>query len=130
MKDLSSLSLFEFPLRRPVTITMIVLTALVLGSLSYRLLPIDIMPPINYPSLTIRTEYSGASPEEVEEIVTEPLEQNLGVVRNLVTITSSSRPGVSEIELEFTWQTDINQAIQDVRERLDQVILPEEVEIP
>lgn len=118
---------FTFPLRRPVTVTMVVLTGLVLGFLSYQLLPIDIMPPINYPSLTVQTEYEGAGPEEVEETVTKPLEQNLAVVKNLVSITSSSRPGISEIHLEFSWDTDINQAIQDVRERLDQVILPEEV---
>ena len=109
---------------------MIVLTAVVFGILSYRLLPINLMPEITYPSLTVRTEYPGAAPEEVESAVTRPIEQSLGVVRNLVEISSSSRAEVSDVLLEFDWGSDMNRATQDVREKLDVVFLAEDIKPP
>lgn len=121
---------FYFAIRRPVTVTMIVVTAIVFGILSYRLLPINMMPEISYPSLTVRTEYPGAAPEEVETTVTRPIEQALGVVRHLVEMSSSSRAEYSDILLEFDWDTDMNHATQDVREKLDLVFLPESVKPP
>lgn len=121
---------YYFAIRKPVTVTMIVITALVFGLLSYRLLPINMMPDISYPSLTVRTEYPGAAPEEVETMITRPLEQSLGVVRKLVEISSSSRAAFSDILLEFDWETDMNQATQDVREKLDLVFLPEDAKTP
>ncbi len=123
-------SLFYFPIRRPVTVSMIVLTAVVFGLLSYRLLPVNMMPDISYPSLTVRTEYPGAAPEEVETIVTRPIEQALGVVRHLVEISSSSQAENSDILLEFDWGTDMNLATQDVREKLDLIFLPDAVMQP
>jgi len=121
---------YYFSIRRPVTITMIVLTAVVFGLLSYQLLPINLMPEITYPSLTVRTEYPGAAPEEVESAVTRPIEQSLGVVRNLVEISSSSRVEVSDVLLEFKWGTDMDRATQEVREKLDIVFLSEGVKQP
>ncbi|MDP8239369.1 MAG: efflux RND transporter permease subunit [Candidatus Hatepunaea meridiana] len=121
---------YHFPIRRPVTVTMIVLTAVVFGLLSYRLLPINLMPEITYPSLTVRTEFPGAAPEEVENGVTRPIEQSLGIVRNLVEMSSSSRAEVSDVLLEFEWGTDMNRATQDVREKLDVVFLAEDVKPP
>jgi len=123
-------SIFYFPIRRPVTVSMIVLTAVVFGTLSYRLLPVNMMPDITYPSLTVRTEYPGAAPEEVETTVTRPLEQALGVLRHLVEITSSSQAENSDILLEFDWGTDMNLATQDVREKLDLIFLSEAVKQP
>ncbi|NQT34376.1 efflux RND transporter permease subunit, partial [bacterium] len=121
---------YYFPIKRPVTVTMIVVTAVVFGLLSYRLLPINLMPEITYPSLTIRTEYPGAAPEEVENSVSRPIEQAVGVVRNLVEMSSSSRVEISDILLEFEWGTDMNRATQDVREKLDAVFLSEDVKPP
>lgn len=121
---------YHFPIRRPVTVTMIVLTAAVFGLLSYSLLPINMMPDITYPSLTVRTEFQGAAPEEVEDAVTRPIEQSLGVIRNLVEMSSSSRTEVSDILLEFDWDSDMNRATQDVREKLDVVFLSEDVKPP
>ncbi|MDP8228525.1 MAG: efflux RND transporter permease subunit, partial [Candidatus Electryoneaceae bacterium] len=121
---------YYFPIKRPVAITMAVLTAFVFGILSYRLLPISMMPEISYPSLTIRVEHPGAAPEEVESVVARPLEQALGVVRGLVEMSSSSRAEVCDILLEFDWDTDMNRATQDVREKLDVIFLPDEVKPP
>jgi len=121
---------YSFPIKRPVLATLIVITVAVFGILSLGLLPVNMMPEISYPSITVRTEYAGAAPEEVEQVVTYPLEQSLGVLRNLVEIKSSSRAGFSDIQLEFGWNTDMNRATQEVREKLDLVFLPEEVDQP
>ncbi|NIA14871.1 MAG: AcrB/AcrD/AcrF family protein, partial [Nitrospiraceae bacterium] len=97
------------------------------GWKSYRQLPINLMPDISYPTLTVRTEYEGAAPEDVEKLVTRPLEETLSIVGGMVEISSISSPGTSEIVLEFTWGTDMNNALQEVRDRLDLFDPPKEV---
>jgi len=121
---------FKFTTTRPVAILMVVIGVFVFGLISYQQLPLNLMPDISYPSLTVRTEYAGTSPEEVETTISRPIEQELGVVDNLVSITSISKAGQSDIILEFNWDTDMNQATADLREKLDQVFLPEEVKRP
>jgi HAE1 family hydrophobic/amphiphilic exporter-1 len=119
--------IYSFPLRRPVTTAMLFLTLIVFGWRSYQQLPINLMPDISYPTLTVRTEYEGAAPEDVEKLVTRPLEEMLSIVSGVVEISSISRPGLSEIVLEFTWGTEMNVAQQDVRDRLDLFDPPKEV---
>lgn len=121
---------FRFTTTRPVAIFMIVVAVCVFGLVSYDQLALNLMPDISYPSLTIRTEYPGTAPEEIETTISRPLEQQLGIVSNLVSISSISKAGFSDIILEFTWDTDMNSAIQDAREKLDQVFLPPEAKKP
>jgi multidrug efflux pump subunit AcrB len=121
---------FKFTTTRPVAILMVVIGVFVFGLISYEQLPLNLMPDISYPSLTVRTEYAGTAPEEVETTISRPIEQALGVVDNLVSITSVSKAGQSDIILEFNWNTDMNQATADLREKLDQVYLPDEVKRP
>ncbi len=121
---------FKFTTTRPVAILMVVIGVCVFGYISYQQLPLNLMPDISYPSLTVRTEYAGTAPEEVETTISRPIEQALGVVDNLVSLQSISKAGQSDVILEFTWDTDMNQATSDVREKLDQVFLPEEVKRP
>lgn len=116
-----------FAIRRPVTTAMLFLTLAVFGWRSYQNLPINLMPDISYPSLTVRTEYEGAAPEDVEMLVTRPLEELLSIVSDMVEISSVSSPGLSEIILEFTWGADMNMAQQEVRDRLDLFDPPREV---
>lgn len=116
--------------RKPVAVLMVVLAVVVFGYVSYQRLSLNLMPDITYPSLTVRTEYPGNGPEEVELAVSRPLEETLGVVNNLVSISSISRTGISDIIIEYEWNTDMNGAIQDVREKIDQVFLPEETVRP
>ena len=123
-------SQLSLPVRRPVAVLMVVLAVAVFGFVSYQQLSLNLMPDITYPSLTVRTEYPGNGPEEVELAISRPLEETLGVVNNLVSISSISRNGMSDIIIEYAWNTDMNSAIQDVREKLDQVFLPEEAERP
>ncbi len=118
---------YRFAIRRPVAVLMLFLTIIVFGWKSYQQLSVTLMPNISYPTLTVRTEYEGAAPEDVEKLVTRPLEEVLGIVSGLVEISSVSSPGLSEIVLEFTWGTDMNLALQEVRDRLDLFDPPKEV---
>src|SRR5690606_11723189 len=117
---------------RPVAVLMVFLAVMVFGGFSIRLLPINLMPDISYPKLTVRTEFAGAAPEEVENNVSRPLEEMLGVVTGLTRIESVSRAGYSDVILEFAWGTDMDEAGQDVLEKLDAVrpSLPDGVDQP
>jgi len=121
-------TMFNVVINRPVAITMVALAVIVFGYVSYQQLSLNLMPDISYPTLTVRTEYPGAAPEEVETTISRPAEQALGVVGNLVNLTSISKAGASDVVLEFTWDTDMNVATQDIREKLDQVRFPDGVE--
>ena len=121
---------FRLTTTRPVAILMTVIAVFVFGIISYSRLSLNLMPEISYPSLTVRTEYAGTAPEEIETIISRPLEQALGIVNNLVNISSISKAGLSDVILEFSWDTDMNLAIQDVREKVDQVFLPQNVKRP
>ncbi len=129
-KQQSTKDFYGFTTTRPVAIFMIVIAVCVFGMVSYDQLALNLMPDISYPSLTVRTEYPGTAPEEVETTISRPIEQELGVVSNLVSISSISKAGFSDIILEFTWDTDMSAAVQDVREKLDQVFLPPETKKP
>jgi multidrug efflux pump subunit AcrB len=121
---------FEITTRRPVAISMVVLAIVVFGYVSYQQLPLNMMPDISYPTITIRTDYPDTAPEEVENLISRPIEQRLGVVSNLVGITSISRAGISDVILEFGWGTNMNDAVQTVRENLDRLQLPRGVNRP
>ncbi len=121
---------FEITTRRPVAIFMVVLAIAVFGYISYQQLPLTLMPDISYPTLTIRTDYPDTAPEEVENLISRRIEQRLGVVNNLASIVSISRPGLSDVILEFGWDTDMNDAVQTVRENLDRLNLPRGVNKP
>ncbi len=118
---------YSLPIRRPVTTAMVFLTLVVFGLKSYQDLAINLMPDISYPTLTVRTEFEGAAPEDVEKLLTRPLEETLSTAGGMVEISSVSSPGLSEVVLEFTWDTDMNVAQQDVRDRLDLFMPPQEV---
>lgn len=115
---------------RPVATMMIVVAVAVFGWVSYRQIPISLMPELNYPTLTVRTELRGAAPQEVEETVTKPVEDILRTVEGVVGISSVSRAGQSDVVLRFTWDTEMDYATQKVRERVELVPLPEEADTP
>ena len=123
-------SAFAITTQRPVAILMIVMAICVFGWVSYQRLSLNLMPDISYPTVTVRTEYPGTAPEEVETLLSRPLEEELSIVSGLVNITSISKAGQSDIILEFEWDTDMNSIVQDVREKVDRVWLPEEAKKP
>ncbi len=122
--------LSSFTTTRPVAVLMVFLAAVVFGFFSYERLAITLMPELSYPTLTVRTEYPGSAPEEVENDISRPIEEALGVVSGLSRISSISRAGVSDVVLEFSWDTDMSEAMQDTLEKLDLVFLPQEAERP
>ncbi len=130
MEDPKSTSAFTITTRRPVAILMVVLAVCVFGGVSYQRLSLNLMPDISYPTLTVRTEYPGTAPEEVETLLSRPLEQELGIVPHLVNISSISKAGQSDIILEFEWDTDMNVMSQEVREKADRVFLPQDAKKP
>lgn len=123
-------SVFQYTISRPVTITMIMLSFIIFGQISYNALSLNLMPDITYPSLTVRTEFPGAAPEEVETSISRPIEEALGIVTDLFSISSVSKAGQSDVILEFSWDSDIDEAINEVREKLDRVFLPEDADQP
>ncbi|HUU44046.1 MAG TPA: efflux RND transporter permease subunit, partial [Planctomycetota bacterium] len=119
-------------IHRPVFTVMLTLIVIILGGVSLYRLPVDLMPDITFPSLSISTDYEGASPEEIEELVTRPIEQALAAVPGVEEISSASVEGSSRVRISFTWGTDLAEAASDVRDRLDRVIprLPEDASRP
>ncbi len=124
------MKLIEFSTRRRVTVTMFVVAAVIFGLVAFRRLAINLLPDITYPTLTVRTDYEGTAPAEMERLVTEPVEGAVGVVTNVVRVGSTSRPGVSEVVVEFSWGTDMDFASLDIREKLDRLQLPQGAEKP
>jgi HAE1 family hydrophobic/amphiphilic exporter-1 len=123
-------SRFSITTRRPVAILMVVMAVCVFGWVSYERLSLSLMPDIAYPTLTVRTQYPGTAPEEVENQISRRLEQELGILPHLATISSISKAGQSDIILEFEWDTDMNASSADIREKVDRTNLPEEAEKP
>ncbi len=117
-------------IRRPVTVFMAVTAVVLFGWVSLDRLALNLLPEISYPSLTIQTDYEDAAPEEIESLLTRPVEEVVGVVPGLNRIGSVSRPGQSEVVLEFNWNTDMDVAAIEVREKLDLIEFPRDAKRP
>ncbi|MCC6573446.1 MAG: efflux RND transporter permease subunit [Planctomycetes bacterium] len=115
--------IFRVVARRPVAVLCVVAAFLVFGFVSLTQLPITLMPDINYPTLTVRTDYPAAAPADVEEKVSREIEDRLGSVPGLVRRSSISRAEQSDVLLEFAWGTNMLQATADVRDRVDRARL-------
>ncbi len=124
------MKLIEISTRRRVTIAMFTLAVVLFGIVSFLRLNINLLPDLTYPTLTIRTEYTGAAPAEVENLISKPIEEAIGVVKNVNRVSSISRSGQSDVMLEFEWGTNMDYAGLDVREKLDALELPLEVQRP
>lgn len=124
------MGIVEFSLRRRVTISMFAVAVVLFGMVAFGRLPINLLPTLTYPSLTVETKYAGAAPAEVETLVTRPVEEAVGVVSGVRRLTSVSKPGLSQVTLEFGWGRNMDFASIDVRQKLDMLQLPREVEKP
>lgn len=116
----------------PIFTIMLTLIVILLGLVAFLRLPIDLMPDISYPTLSIFTSYTNASPEEMEQLITRPIEGAMSAVPGVEEVSSVSSEGNSNVRISFTWGTDLDAAANDVRDRLDRIIpvLPEDVERP
>ncbi len=127
---LSGGGLVEFSTRRRVTVAMFWVTMFLFGCLALVALKVNLLPDLSYPTLTVRTEYTGAAPSEIETLVSEPVEEAVGVVKNLRKLKSVSRTGQSDVVLEFAWGTDMDQASLEVRDKMEVLQLPLEAKAP
>ena len=123
-------AVLQLVVARPVAVSMLVIAAAVFGVLSLQKLPVDLLPEIGYPTLTVRTNWPGAAPEDVEDRVSRRVQEALATLPHLVRATSTSRAETSDVVLDFEWGTEMSFAVQDVRDKLDGVFLPQGVEKP
>ncbi|MCU0976444.1 MAG: efflux RND transporter permease subunit [Steroidobacteraceae bacterium] len=124
------MTIVDFATRRRVTVLMITLAIVLFGFVSLTRLKLNLLPDLSYPTLTVRTDLTGAAPVELETLVTRPIEEAVGVIRNVQQVQSVSRAGQSDVILEFAWGTDMDLAGIDVREKLDVLQLPLESSRP
>jgi HAE1 family hydrophobic/amphiphilic exporter-1 len=126
------MSIPRLAIHRPVTMFMISGVVILLGIMSLTRLPVDLMPDVSYPSINVRVSYAGVGPLEMEELVTRPIEQAMSAVSGLERLESTSSEGSSRVTLNFAWGTDLNEAADDVRNRLDRIRgrLPDEADAP
>ncbi|MDH5744854.1 MAG: efflux RND transporter permease subunit, partial [Candidatus Aminicenantes bacterium] len=118
------MKLVKFSIDHPVTVFMFTVAAIIFGFISYSKLNLNLLPKITYPTLTIKTEYPGTAPSEIENIISKPIEETCGVVDNVVRISSVSRAELSEVTVEFAWHTNMDFATLKLREKLDLLRLP------
>jgi HAE1 family hydrophobic/amphiphilic exporter-1 len=124
------MNIVDIAVRRPVTIWMFTFAVILFGMVSLSRLAINLLPELSYPTLTIRTDYIGAAPGEIEQLVSKPIEETIGVVKGVRTVTSTSKAGQSDVLLEFKWGTDMDMASLEVREKLDTLQLPLDIKKP
>jgi HAE1 family hydrophobic/amphiphilic exporter-1 len=120
----------ELATRRRVTVGMLTLTMVLFGLIGLSGLKVNLLPDLSYPTLTVRTEYEGAAPLEIENLISQPVEEAVGVVKNVRKVHSVSRTGQSDVVLEFAWGTDMDMASLEVRDKLDTLQLPLEAKKP
>ena len=119
-------------IHRPIFTIMVTLIVIIIGGISLMRLPIDLMPDITYPTLTVRTSYENASPEEMEELVTRTIEEAMSAVPGVEEVTSTSSEGSSNVRVAFSWGINLDAASNDVRDRLDRILsrLPDDCARP
>jgi CzcA family heavy metal efflux pump len=126
------MNLAKFALRNPVTILMAVFMAIILGIVSFTKMPVDMFPEITFPSITVATFYKGANPQDIERMVTYPVEKAVSTVNGVKYVSSISRQGASLVTVYFNWGTNLDGAQSDVLQvvNLARADLPKEVENP
>lgn len=126
------MSIASFSVRKKVTVVMVTAGVALLGIISFIRLPQELFPPIVFPQITVVTEYANAAPEEIETLITKPIEESIGSVTGLKRVESISREGRSTVLISFNWGQDIDFAALAVREKIDLVKerLPKESEDP
>ncbi|MFH2146161.1 MAG: efflux RND transporter permease subunit [Candidatus Omnitrophota bacterium] len=126
------MTLPEFSVKKPVTILMFTAGIILLGLISWTRLPQELFPPINYPQITVVTSYENAAPEEIEALITRSIEESVSAASNIRNVSSTSREGASIVICEFDWNTNMDFAALNIREKVDLIKekLPRDAEEP
>jgi len=126
------MKIISLSLNRPVTVAMVFLLIIITGIISFIRLPITFLPELGYPRLTIITNFANSSPEEVENLISIPIEESVSTLKSIISVTSISREDVSIVTLKYNWGTDMAYASLDLREKLDNIryLLPDDAERP
>ena len=126
------MSIPRLAIQRPVTMFMLSGVIVILGAISLTRLPVDLMPEFGFPTISVTVNYPGVGPLEMEQLVTRPLEQAASAVPGVEQVNSSSSEGRSQVRLNFGWGTDMAEALDEVRSRIDRVRgrLPEDADPP
>lgn len=127
-----SMFLSRLSVRKPVLMTMVIFVFVVLGAYAYLDLPVDLFPDIDIPIVTVQTVYPGAGPEEIENLVSRPIEEVVGAISGVKDITSASQEGLSSVLVEFEVGVDLDVAALDVKDKVGSIRaeLPEDIEEP
>ena len=126
------MNLPNFSVNRPVTILMLFIGLILIGLISFQNLGLDLLPDLSFPMSAIIVSYSGVAPQEIENMVTIPLEEAVGTIQGVKNINSYSREGSSVVLMEFNWGTDMDVSALNIREKIDQVkgFLPDDASDP
>src|SRR6188472_4122798 len=115
------MSIPRIAIQRPVSMFMLSAIVVLLGTISLFRLPVDLMPDVTYPTITLRVGYGGVGPAEIEQLIVRPLEQTLAATPGLDQINSTASEGSGNVRLNFVWGTNLNEAADEVRTRVDRV---------
>jgi len=113
------MNIAKLAIKRPVFISCIVAIILIMGCISYFKIGMELIPDMSFPTISVSTQYSGASPEEIAQLITKPLEDELGTISGLKRISSQNIEGYSIITMEFYMEVDTELAAQDVRDKIN-----------
>ncbi|NIQ11387.1 MAG: AcrB/AcrD/AcrF family protein, partial [candidate division Zixibacteria bacterium] len=132
IKERKEFGLTTFSIKNRISVLILVLLIIIFGIISYVNIPKEAQPDVTIPTILVITVYPGVSPSDMESLVTRPLEDELSNISSIDQMTSTSMEGYSNITLEFTSDTNMDEALQQVRESVDLAIpdLPEDVEDP
>lgn len=126
------MTLTQYSVERPVATLMACLAVVILGVVALRKLAVDLMPEMEYPTVSVTTLYNGAGPAEIETLITRPMEQTLSSVRGVDRISSTSTEGSSTVRIQFNWGVNIDSAVSDIRDAIQRIRkqLPQQIEEP
>lgn len=122
--------MYKFAINRPITTLMGVLAFIVFGLISYKTMPVNLFPNVDFPVVTVQTEYRGADAATVESKVTDVIEESVSGIDGIDKLFSSSYNGFSVVTIQFELSKDLNEATNDVRDKIGSAVLPSEVEKP
>jgi len=125
-----NMRILKFITSRPIAISMLMVVIVLFGAIALTRLKVTLLPDLSYPTLTIRTQLSGAAPSEIETLISKPIEETASIIKNLKLVRSVSKAGQSDVTLEFNWGTNMDLASVDVREKIDLLNLPDEADKP